>query len=129
MPSPIHPSDLELQVLSVLWGKGPQTVRQVQELLPDRKKRAYTTVLTVLQVMEKKGLVAHEQTGLAHVYRPAVSRSAVVRPLLRTLVRNIFGGKASVAVQYLVRDAEASPDELRAIRDLIDEAAKGQKGK
>ena len=68
----VRPSELESQVLAVLWERGPSVVRDVQEALPDGKQRAYTTVLTTLQVMEKKGFVAHTREGLAHVYRPLV---------------------------------------------------------
>lgn len=128
MASIVQPSDLELQVLSVFWDKGPMTIRQLREQLPDRKKRAYTTVLTVVQVMEKKGLVAHDREGVTHIYRAAVQRRQVMRPLMRRMLQNIFGGKPSLAVQYLVDDAELSPEELAAIRKLIDDAGKKRKG-
>ena len=58
-----RPSELELQVLSVLWDRGPLPVRAIRELLPDGKDRAYTTVLTLLQILEKKGLVGHTSQG------------------------------------------------------------------
>ena len=77
-----RPSDLELQVLSVLWEIGPATVRQLRRAMPDGKKRAYTTVLSVLQVMEKKRLVTHDRQGMTHVYRPTVRRRQVLGPLL-----------------------------------------------
>ena len=117
-----EPSDLELQVLSVFWETGPMTVRQLLDQLPDRKKRAYTTVLTVLQVMEKKGLVAHDRDGITHVYRAAVQRRQVMRPLMRRMLQNVFGGKPSLAVQYLV-NADISADELEAIQKVIDDAS------
>ena len=69
-----EPSRLELQVLSVLWERGRATVREVQEALPDGKTRAYTTVLTVLQVMEKKGLLTHISQGNTHVYQPTTTQ-------------------------------------------------------
>src|SRR5690348_4674602 len=75
------PSELEQQVLAVLWDRGPSTVRDVLGSLPDGKPRAYTTLLTVLQTLEKKGLVRHTREGLAHVYHPRVSRDDVVQPL------------------------------------------------
>lgn len=128
MGSIAQPSDLELQVLSVFWDKGPMTVRQLMEQLPDRKKRAYTTVLTVMQVMEKKGLVAHDREGVTHIYRAAVQRRQVMRPLMRRMLQNIFGGRPSLAVQYLVADSELSSEELAAIRKLIDEAGKKREG-
>src|SRR5688572_10328806 len=96
------PSELELQVLGMLWEKGPLTARAVLEALPDGRRRAYTTVLTVLQVMEKKGLLTRKVDEVAHVWRPAVSRRQIMGPMLRGLVRNVFGGRPSQALQQLL---------------------------
>jgi BlaI family penicillinase repressor len=125
MPHPPRPSELEMQVLSVLWEHGPLPVRGVLERLPDGKKRAYTTVLSVMQVMEKKGLLDHTRDGNTHVYRPLFTRRQVCRPLIRDLVRNVFGGSAATAMQYLLSDADVNPDELKQIRRLIDQADPG----
>lgn len=119
--TPAPPSNLELQVLSVLWRNGPSTARSVREALPDGKKRAYTTVLSVLQVMEKKGLATHESEGTTHVYRPAVTRRQVLGPLVRNLVSNVFGGNPSAVVQFLLRDTDVSEEELGEIRRVIEE--------
>ena len=116
-----RPSDLELQILSVLWRRGPSTVRQVLHAMPDGKKRAYTTILSTMQVMEKKKLVTHTAEGLAHVYRPAVSKRRIVKPLLRNLITTVFGGSASAALQHLLTDADVSDEELAEIRALIDD--------
>ena len=118
-PKTNQPSDLELQVLSVLWDKGSATVREVHDKLPDGKIRAYTTVLTVMQKLEKKGLVTKETEGTAHVYSPTQSQEATVRPLLRDLVQNIFRGKVSTVVQHLLEDEQISDAELKEIRTLI----------
>lgn len=101
------------------------TVRQVLAALPDGKKRAYTTVLTVLQIMEKKGLIEHErqEDGVAHVYRPLVQRRQVVRPVMRNLLRDLFGGKRSMAMQYLISEG-VSAEELAEVRKVIEAAAK-----
>ncbi|HOA74029.1 MAG TPA: BlaI/MecI/CopY family transcriptional regulator [Phycisphaerae bacterium] len=89
--------------------------------LPDGKRRAYTTVLTVMQIMEKKGLLAHKREGMAHVYQPKVAARQVLRPLMRDLLRNFFGGNASTAMQYLLDEAKIDRDELEQIRKLINE--------
>lgn len=117
-----RPSDLELQVLSVLWRSGPSTVRQVLEKMPDRKKRSYTTILTVLQLMEGKKLVTHTNEGRAHVYRPAVTRKQVLGPLLRNMVTRVFGGSPTEAFQHLLSETDVSDEELETIRKLIDKA-------
>ena len=133
MPDRPKPSDVELQVLSVLWRDGPLTARQVLERLPDGKERAYTTVLTTLQVMEKKKLLTHERNGVAHVYSPAVKQNQVLRPLLRGLIDKFFGGSAASVMQHLLREADVNADELSQIRAMLDQHntanKKGGRGK
>lgn len=124
MPKRARPSDLELQVLSVLWADGPSTVRQILGRLPDGKQRAYTTVLTVMQGMFRKGLVTHTQDGAAHVYHPAVKRDEVVQPVMKTLLRNVFGGDPSRVVQALLDSTRVSEAEMKEIRKLISAAAR-----
>ena len=124
MKKKVKPSELEMQVLGVLWERGPRTVRDVQAALSDGKDRAYTTVLTVLQVMERKGLVAHTRDGLANVYRPLVTQDETVRPVLKTLLNNIFAGDPARVVQALVDSAEVSPDDLKQMRRIIDQASR-----
>ena len=123
-----QPSDLELQVLGVLWRRGPSTVREVLGEMPDGKKRAYTTILSVMQVMEKKGLVAHTARGRAHVYKPAAGQRQVLGPLLKGFVANVFGGSTVAAVQQFLDQGNVSDEELEEIRRLLDEHG-GQDGK
>ncbi len=120
--SPIaRPSELELQVLAVLWREGGLTAREMSDQMPDGKRRAYTTVLSVLQVMEKKGLVKHRPEGRAHRYSAAVTKRQVLGPMLRQLVANVFGGSPSTAVQHLLAENTVSAEELDEIRALIAE--------
>ncbi len=122
-----RPSDLELQVLSVLWRDGPSNVHQVLESLPDRKKRSYTTVLTVLQIMEAKGLVTHTAEGRAHVFAPRGTRRQVLGPLLRNMVQRVFGGSTLAAVQQLIEETHLSDEEMAEIQKLLATARQGQK--
>ncbi|MES2790404.1 MAG: BlaI/MecI/CopY family transcriptional regulator [Planctomycetota bacterium] len=119
----VQPSEFELQVLGVLWEHGPGTVRQVLEWLADGKPRAYTSVLSVMQVMHKKGLLAVEKPleGLAHIFSPTVSREQVVVPLLKGLVAKIFGSRAQVAVQQLMAEEPAQGEEIQQLRALLDQ--------
>ena len=127
MTSALRPSDLELQVLTVLWESGPLPVAAIREAIPDGKSRAYTTILSVLQVMEKKGLVDHTTKGQANVYHPAVKRQQVMRPLMRQMLQNVFGGSAARAVQSLLDSSPVDEDEMSQIRELLTEAER--KGK
>ncbi len=126
-----NPSEFELQILGVLWRDGPSTVRKILERLPDGKKRAYTSVLSVMQVMEKKGLLAREQSegSLAHVYRAKVSQRKVMGPLLRGLVTKAFGGNSTAAVQQLLSETKVDANEIAQIREMLDELEKGKTGK
>lgn len=123
-----EPAEFELQILGTLWEHGPATVRQVMERLSDGKERAYTSVLSVMQVMQKKGLleVADERDGLAHIFKPLVSRQQVAVPLLRGLVTKIFGGSTKTAMQHLLDDS-VDRDEINEMRKLLDEADKRRK--
>jgi predicted transcriptional regulator len=125
-----RPSELELQVLAVLWREGAATAREVSERMPDGKARAYTTVLSVLQVLEKKGLVKHRPDGRAHRYSAVVTKRQVLGPMLRQLVTNVFGGSPSTAVQHLLAENKVTAEEMDEIRALIaehDAAAKRER--
>jgi predicted transcriptional regulator len=122
-----QPSDLELQILGVLWARGPSSVRDVLESMPDGKARAYTTILSCLQVMEKKGLVAHRREGQGYIYRPAVEKKRVLGSVVRQLLRNVFGGRPSVALQYFIAETDCTPDEIDQLRRLVDEAQRRDK--
>jgi predicted transcriptional regulator len=124
-----RPSELELQVLSVLWENGPSTAREVLEAMPDGKQRAYTTVLTVMQNMEKKGLLSHETRGTAHVYKPLLSRAKVLGPMLKTFVHNIFGGRPALVMQQLLSSTDVTEEELREIREMLESYEKNREGK
>ena len=113
------PSELELQVLSVLWDNGPCTVRVVMDLLPDGKERAYTSVLSVMQVMEKKGLLTHTAKGNSYIYSPCKSRQAVLSPYMKQIVSNIFGGSRVNMVQSLLGGDKLSEQELSELENLL----------
>jgi predicted transcriptional regulator len=124
-----RPSELELQILSVLWEQGPLPIRAIREALPDGKDRAYTTVLTLVQIMEKKGFVGHTPVGQAHVYHPLVQKKQVLWPIMRDLLRNVFGGSPAEAVQCLLDSSRLDEDELSQIRQSIQNASHKPKGK
>ena len=122
-----RPSELELQILSILWERGPATVREIRRAMPDGKQRAYTTVLTLVQIMEKKGFITHTAQGQTHVFRPLIARRQVLRPLMRDLLRNVFGGRPAEAVQCLLDGTSLDEEELAEIRKLVQNAARRPK--
>ena len=93
-----HPSNLELQALSVLWHEGPSTVAAIHETMPDGKDRAYTTVLSVMQNLERKNLVKRARIGRAHVYQAAYSQEVIVQRATHDFLTNAFGGRLGEAL-------------------------------
>jgi BlaI family transcriptional regulator, penicillinase repressor len=114
-------SETELDILKVLWDHGPGTVRQVNALLHKQGRRwAYTTVLTLLQRLETKGYVASDKSGLAHVFRPALSRDRLLRQRLKDLANQLCEGTATPLVLALVEGQRFTTDEIQQFRELLD---------
>ena len=111
MSKPSHPSNLELQALSVLWHEGPSTVSSVHVALPDGRERAYTTVLSVMQSLERKKLVRRIRSGRAHVYESAYSQEIIVRRATDDFVTNAFGGRLGEAVLATLSLGSLTPEE------------------
>ena len=118
----VKPSDLEMQILSVLWDRGSSTAREMLEGMPDGKKRAYTSILSVMQVMEKKGLLKHRNRGVAHVYSPAVSKRKIIQPFMRKILNEVFAGRPSAMMQALLTETTVSDRELAKIHKLLQKA-------
>ena len=118
----------ELEVLKVLWDEGPGTVRQVLTKMHARgRKVAYTTVLTFLTRLEQKGFVASDKSGLAYLYRPAISRNQVSRSRLKNLVREMYDGAAAPLVLQLIRNERFSQKEIAELQKLIEDLDKKNK--
>jgi predicted transcriptional regulator len=108
-------TERQFAVLRVLWAQGPLTVRGLMEHLPRGDRQPYTTVLGLLQGMEKAGLVDHEKLGITHRYRHTVSQEEGTGSLLSDFLTRFFHGSAEQLVLGLVDARELAPDDLRAI--------------
>jgi len=113
------PTDAELDILAVLWDRGPSTVRQVAEALG--REGAYTTVLKLLQIMTEKRLVQRRESGRLHIYTASASRDQMQRHLVRDLLERAFGGSSAQLVMRALSASKASPEELAEIRKLLDQ--------
>ena len=123
--------DAELEVLKALWDLGRAPVREVMNHLHEAGRHvAYTTVLTVLSRLEQKGVVASDKSGVAYVYRPAVTRARVTRSRLRSLIEQLYDGSAGPLVLQLVRQEKLSSHEIEALHELVDalDRKKNRKG-
>jgi predicted transcriptional regulator len=112
---------IELEVLKVLWERGPCTVREVHAHMQGVEERAYNTVLTHLQRLEAKGYVASDKTGVANVYRAVVSRSRMLKQRLKDLANQLCEGTSAPLVLALVEGSRFTPEEIEQFRQLLDE--------
>lgn len=123
------PTPAELVILGVLWNQGPATVRAVHEAMPGSNASGYTTILKLLQIMHRKGLVERDDSRRAHVYRPVSSRASVQSQLTSDLVQRAFDGSASKLVLQALGSAQsASREDLAKIRKLLDRLEAQQSG-
>ena len=123
-------TERELDVMAVLWERGPSTVAEVRERLSD--DLAYNTVLSMLRILEEKGHVGHTEEGRAHRYFPRVARDDAGASALDRLTEKIFGGSAELLLTHLMRTRDLDDAELRRIRRMLDErlhAAPGLSGR
>ena len=115
----VHLTNRELDVMAVLWDRGSATVSEVSSSLPD--DLAYTTILTVLRSLEAKGHVRHEKEGKAFRYYALVEAEEAGDRTLRRLLDKVYLGSREVLVTRLLSDKSVSEDELRRIRQMLDE--------
>jgi|SRR5579871_1562143 len=122
---PPKPTDAELEILTVLWSRGPSTVRDVHEVIAARKPTQYTTVLKQLQVMADKGLVIRNEKQRSHVYAPAKPREWTQQQLAGDLLNRAFEGSAKGLLLGALSSRRASNKDLEEMRRMLDEYRKG----
>jgi len=116
--------DLELQILNILWARGPSTVRDVLEVLDAKPKLVYTSILTMMRIMHEKGYLNRKEQGKAHVYQARLREKKVKGGLLRNLIDSAFRGSPEALLLRLLEEEKLSKEELNRVRRLLIE--KGQ---
>jgi predicted transcriptional regulator len=111
--------DRELEVMQVLWDRGPSTVAEVRGALGD--EMAYNTVLTVLRRLEGKGYASHSEEGRAHRYHALVQPEAVRESALERLTHRVFGGSPELLLTHMVSARKLSKAQIRRLRTLLDD--------
>lgn len=120
-PTPSRlPTSSELEILQVIWQRGPSTVREVYRTLAQDRDVGYSTVLKFMQIMTDKGTLVRDETVRPQVYRPARPQRQVRKGILEDLVARAFGGSPASLVMQVLSDTKASTDERRQIRALLD---------
>lgn len=124
-------SDVQLAVMRVLWEAGCATTAEVHERMGKPRSLAYTTVATLLNRLEKRGLVASRKDARERVFEPVVTESEVTRHMVSDLVAKLFRGDPSALVSHLVRDSEFDDSDIETVRRMLAQAKrqKGAKGK
>jgi predicted transcriptional regulator len=126
---PPRPTDAELEILTVLWSRGPATVREVYEEIARRRPAQYSTVLKFMQIMAEKGLVVRNEEQRAHVYEAARPQSWTQRQLAGDLMRRAFEGSARSLLMGALSARKASKNELAELRRMLDEYEKAESEK
>ena len=111
----------ELEIMKVVWERDQATVRDVYEALLEQRKIAYTTVMTMMNVLEKKGHLRKTPEGRSFVYQPTRPRQQVMSSMVREFVDRVFGGSAEPLLVHLVEDRHLGPEELDALARRIRE--------
>lgn len=110
---------VELEIMSILWRLGEGNVREVQGALAEERALAYTTVSTVLRILEKKGIVSNRKEGRGHVYVPQISKAQYESRSLEDILQNVFEGTPSGLIKRLIEDKKISAHELEELKNLL----------
>ena len=114
-------TEVELELMEVLWEKGEATVSEVVEALPEQRL-AYSSVLTMMRILEQKGYVVHEKEGRAFVYRPLINRQQAQKSVIGYLLKRFFNNSPELLVVNLLEHEDVGPDEIKRLRQMIEKS-------
>src|ERR671923_1344167 len=120
-PASTRPTEVELQILRILWDLGPSPVREIHQRLEAEKGTNYSTTVKMLSVMLEKGLVKRDEQAQPHVYRPALSRKSAGQKMLGELIDKVYEGSAMSLVLQALSSTRATKEELASVRQLLDQ--------
>jgi predicted transcriptional regulator len=127
--SPPKPTASELEILHILWAKGPSTVRAVLDSLNEKKNLGYTGVLKLLQIMTVKGMVRRDETNRAHVYEARRPADQTKRQLAGDMLQRVFEGSASQLMLHALAGHRTSPEEIEELRRILNDYEGDEDGK
>lgn len=126
-----HPTELELEILKIIWRDGPCTARQVRDRLAATRDLAFTSVLTIMNIMVRKGTLTSERRSRAvggTIYTAKVAQAPTASQMLHHLARRLFGGSIATAIQNLFHAGELSKAELKELREIVGEPKQRKRG-
>jgi BlaI family penicillinase repressor len=122
------PSDSELEIMQILWEKGPLTVREVNEFLNLQRRVGYTTTLKIMQIMSEKKMLIRDTRQRSHIYSPTVEPGDIQTNILDHVIKTAFRGSTTSLVLRALGNNSASPAEMKEIKALIEEMEKKSHG-
>lgn len=121
------PTAKELEILRIVWEKGPISVKDVHELLGGDPSNGYTTILKLMQIMNEKGHLSRQKSGKMHLYEAVISRTNTQQQILDKMIDSVFSGSASSLVLSVLGSRKSTRVELKTIRDYLDQLEGGTK--
>lgn len=123
--STAKPTEKELEILQVLWNRGPSAVRDVFDALGGEKNNGYTTILKLLQIMYEKGLVTRQKSGKLHLYQAIATQEGTRQQLVEKMINTVFEGSAMQLVMSALGNKKSSPAELSEIKKYLEKLEGG----
>lgn len=124
---PGRPTESEMEILQVLWEKGPSTVREVHDVLTETKDSGYTTTLKLMQIMNEKGLLKRNDETKTHVYTALVKKESVQKQAVSKMINSLFKGSSAKLVMHALGNYKASDEEILEIKKYLQEIETAKK--
>ncbi len=124
---PVKPTEKELEILQILWNKGPVAVKEVHEEMGGEQANGYTTILKLMQIMHEKGLVTRQKSGKLHLYKAVPTQQNTRQQLVDKMITTVFEGSAMQLVMSALGNSKSSPEELKEIRKYLEKLEGGNK--
>lgn len=111
---------VELELMDILWELGQGTVHDILERLPAQRKLAYTSVSTILRILQQKNILSAQKVGRQHIYRPLLSKNVFASDSVTKMIKQVFSGNSLELVNYLLDKNQVSLDDINAIEKLLE---------
>ena len=123
----VKPTEKELEILQILWNKGPVAVKDVHDAMGGEDSNGYTTILKLMQIMHEKGLVTRQKSGKLHLYKAVPTQEKTRQQILDKMINTIFQGSASQLVMSALGNNKSSKEELQQIKQYLEQLEGGEK--